>query len=74
MGPVRAGFAGGLRPGLTQAARDGRGEDGRDGETPPDRTEKQRHGGCDGDREILPLRGRIHGYCMLLRYNDMKYR
>jgi hypothetical protein len=28
--PLRAGFAGGLRPGLTQAARDGRDEDGRD--------------------------------------------
>ena len=28
--PLRAGFAGGLRPGLTQAARDGADEDGRD--------------------------------------------
>jgi putative transposase len=41
--PLRAGFADGLRPGLTQAPRDGAAEDGRDGETPLDRTEKHRH-------------------------------
>lgn len=41
--PLRAGFAGGLRPVLTQAARDGADEDGRDGETPLDQTEKHRH-------------------------------
>jgi DNA invertase Pin-like site-specific DNA recombinase len=38
--PLRAGFAGGLRPGLTQAARDDAGVDGGGGETPLDRTEK----------------------------------
>ena len=51
--PLRAGFAGGPGsgpgPGLTQAARDGRGEDGRDGETPLDRTEKHRHDRRDGN-------------------------
>ena len=41
--PLRAGFAGGLRPVLTQAARDGGRADGRDGETVLDRTEKHRH-------------------------------
>jgi putative transposase len=41
--PLRAGFAGGLRPGLTQAVRDGADAHGRDGETPLDRTEKPRH-------------------------------
>jgi hypothetical protein len=43
MGPVRAGFAGGLRPVVTQAARDDGKEIGRDGETPLDRTQKHRH-------------------------------
>jgi putative transposase len=47
--PHRAGFAGGLRPVLTQAVRDGRDEDGRDGETPLDRTEKRRHDRRDGN-------------------------
>src|SRR6476659_8975155 len=47
--PLRAGFAGGLRPGLTQAARDGGDKDGRDGETTLDRTEKHRHDERDGD-------------------------
>jgi len=47
--PLRAGFAGGLRPGLTQAARDGDRADGRDGETPLDRTKKRRHDGRDGN-------------------------
>lgn len=52
MGPVRAGCAGGLRPGLTQAAHDGVGEDGRNGETPLDRTEKHRHDGRDGNPRL----------------------
>lgn len=40
--PLRAGFAGGQRPGLTQAVRGGEAEDGRDGETAAlGRTEKQ---------------------------------
>jgi putative transposase len=47
--PLRAGFAGGLRPGLTQAARDGGDEDGRDGETSLDRTKKHRHDRRDGN-------------------------
>jgi len=47
--PLRAGFAGGLRPGLTQAAHDGGDEDGRDEETPLDRTEKHRHDRRDGN-------------------------
>ena len=47
--PLRAGFAGGLRPGLTQAARDSAGTCGRDGETALDRTEKYRHDGRDGN-------------------------
>ena len=47
--PLCAGFAGGLRPGLTQAVLDGAGEDGRDGETPLDRTEKHRHDKRDGN-------------------------
>ena len=47
--PLRAGFAGGLRPVLTQSARDGRDDIGRDGETPLDRTEKHRHDGRDGN-------------------------
>jgi putative transposase len=47
--PLRAGFAGDLRSGLTQAARDDRDEDSRDGETPLDRTEKRRHDRRDGN-------------------------
>ena len=47
--PLRAGFAGGLRPALTQAARGGLEACGRDGETALDRTEKHRHGGRDGN-------------------------
>jgi len=43
--PLRAGSAGGLRPALTQAARDGLGRSCRDGETALDRTEKHCHGG-----------------------------
>jgi len=47
--PLRAGFAGGLWPVLTQAVRDGARDIGRDGETPLDRTEKRRHDGRDGN-------------------------
>jgi len=47
--PLRAGFAGGLRPGLTQAVRGGADVDGRNGETPLDRTEKRRHDRRDGN-------------------------
>ena len=47
--PLRAGFAGGLRPVLTQAAPDGVERIGRDGETPLDRTEKHRHDGRGGN-------------------------
>jgi putative transposase len=47
--PLRAGFAGGLRPALTQAPRDGAEHVGRDGETPLDRTEKHRHDGRGGN-------------------------
>jgi putative transposase len=47
--PLRAGFAGGLRPGLTQAVRDGFGEHGPGGETPLGRTEKHRHDGRGGN-------------------------
>ena len=47
--PLRADFAGGLRPGLPHAARDGRDDDGRDGETTLDQTEKHRHDGRDGN-------------------------
>ena len=52
--PLRAGCAGGLRPALTQAARDGLGGCGRDGETALDRTEKHCHGGR-GDEPGLHL-------------------
>lgn len=47
--PLRAGCAGGLRPALTQAVRDGVDACGRDGETALDRTEKHRHDRCDGN-------------------------
>jgi putative transposase len=47
--PLRAGFAGDLRSGLTQAPRDGHEEHGRDRETPLDRTEKHRHDGRGGN-------------------------
>jgi putative transposase len=49
---VAAGFAGGLRPGLTQAARGSVVEDGRDGKTALDRTGKHRHDGRDGNRGL----------------------
>jgi putative transposase len=47
--PLRAGFASGLRPVLTQAAPNGRDEIGRGGETALDRTEKHRHDARDGN-------------------------
>ncbi len=50
--PLRAGFAGDLRSGLTEAARDGHGAHGRDGETPLDRTEKHRHDRRDGNPRL----------------------
>jgi putative transposase len=50
--PLRAGSAGGLRPGLTQAARGCVEEVGRDGETALDRTEKHRQDGPDGTRGL----------------------
>ena len=50
--PLRVGCADGLRPALTQAARDDSGENGRGGETPLDRTEKHRHDGRGGTRGL----------------------
>jgi putative transposase len=47
--PLRAASGGGLRPGLTQAARDGGDDVGRDRETSLDRTEKHRHDGRGGN-------------------------
>lgn len=44
--PLRVASGDGLRPALTQAARDGRDEGGRDGETALDRTEKHSHDRC----------------------------
>lgn len=46
---LRDAFGDRLRPGLTQAARGGVNEHGRDGETALDRTEKHRHDGRDGN-------------------------
>ena len=51
-GPLRVACGDGLRPALTQAARDGLGKDGRDGETALDRTEKHRHDGRGGNRGL----------------------
>ncbi len=50
--PLRVACGDGLRPALTQAARDGSGECGRDGETALDRTEKHRHDGRGGNRGL----------------------
>lgn len=47
--PLRVASGDGLRPGLTQAARDGVNEHGRDGETALDRTEKPRRDRRDGE-------------------------
>ncbi len=47
--PLRVASGDGLRPALTQAARDGCDNEGRDGETALDRTEKHRHDGRGGN-------------------------
>jgi len=46
---LRVAFGDGLRPTLTQAARDGQNQDGRDGETALDQTKKPRHHGGGGN-------------------------
>jgi hypothetical protein len=50
--PLRVAFGDGLRPALTQAARDDDGMTGRDGETAPNRTEKHRQDGPGGNRGL----------------------
>ncbi len=45
-------FGDGLRPALTQAARDAEENLGRDGETALNRTEKHRQDGPDGNRGL----------------------
>ena len=50
--PLRAGFAGGLRPGLTQAACGCVEDCGRDGKTALNRTEKHRQDGLGGNRGL----------------------
>ncbi len=50
--PLRVAFGDGLRPALTQAARDDDGMNGRDGETAINRTEKHRQDGPDGNRGL----------------------
>ena len=50
--PLRVACGDGLRPGLTQAARDGAEACGRDGKTALDRTEKHRQDGPDGNRGL----------------------
>ena len=50
--PLRVACGDGLRPGLTQAARDGDTNYGRDRETALDQTEKHRHGRRDGNRGL----------------------
>ena len=50
--PLRAGCAGGLRPALTPAARDGSEAYDRDGETTLDQTEKHRHDRRGGNRGL----------------------
>ena len=50
--PLRVASGDGLRPGLTQTARDGDANHGRDGETALDRTEKHRHDRRDGNRGL----------------------
>ena len=50
--PLRVACGDGLRPDLTQAARDGVRQGGRDGETALDRTEKPRHDRRDGNRGL----------------------
>ncbi len=46
--PLRVAFGDGLRPALTQAARDAEEDSGRDRETALNRTEKHRQDGPDG--------------------------
>jgi putative transposase len=50
--PLRVAFGDGLRPALTQAARDDDGMKGRDGETALNRTEKHRQDAPDGNRGL----------------------
>ncbi len=50
--PLRVAFGDGLRPALTQAARDDDGMEGRDAETALNRTEKHRQDGPDGNRRL----------------------
>jgi putative transposase len=50
--PLRVAFGDGLRPALTQAARDAKENLGRDGETALNRTEKHRQDGPDGNRGL----------------------
>jgi putative transposase len=50
--PLRVAYGDGLRPGLTQPARDRWASHGRDGETALDRTEKHRHDRRDGNRGL----------------------
>ena len=50
--PLRVACGDGLRPALTQAALDGSGAYGQDGETALDRTEKHRHDGRGGNRGL----------------------
>ncbi len=50
--PLRVASGDGLRPGLTQAARDGGTNHGRDGDTALDRTEKHRHDRRGGNRGL----------------------
>jgi putative transposase len=50
--PLRVAFGDGLRPALTQAARDGAAGTGQDDETTLNQTEKHRHDGRDGNRGI----------------------
>ncbi len=50
--PLRVAFGDGLRPALTQAARDDDGIEGRDRETALNRTEKHRQDGPDGNRGL----------------------
>ncbi len=59
--PLRVAYGDGLRPALTQAARDGSGEDGRDGETALDRTEKHRHDGRGGNHGLYSYLEEVQG-------------
>lgn len=50
--PLRVASGDGLRPALTQAARDGLDVEGRDAETALDRTQKHRHDGRGGNQGL----------------------